>query len=153
MTKKQQQRVCRTTLAATIAALSASGPGLVQAAQLLDTDHYQLRWDNTVKYQIGQRTEAPSNFNTSNINTNDGTQAFNKHDLITNRFDILTEFDFNLKDDANSGVRISAAGWYDNVYNRDHRSIPAATACARNSDSAAVSCTRWRRLSSVTSSS
>ncbi|AMO76080.1 hypothetical protein PcP3B5_26460 [Pseudomonas citronellolis] len=80
-----------------------------------------------MKYQIGQRTEAPSTFNTSNLNTNDSDAAFNKHDLISNRFDILSEFDFTLKDQANSGFRISAAGWYDNVYNRDHRSIAADT--------------------------
>nr|WP_051246400.1 DUF1302 domain-containing protein [Pseudomonas resinovorans] len=100
---------------------------LAQAAQLADTESYQIRWDNTVKYQIGQRTEAPSKFNTSNINTNDGDAAFNKHDLISNRVDILSEFDFTLKDEANSGLRISAAAWYDNVYNRNHRTIPADT--------------------------
>ncbi|MGE6191094.1 DUF1302 domain-containing protein [Stutzerimonas stutzeri] len=124
---KQQQKVCRTALATTIATLAVSGLGLAQAAELINNENFQIRWDNTIKYQVGQRTEAPSRFNTRDINVNDGTQAFNKHDLITNRFDILTEFDFTLKDEANSGLRISAAGWYDNVYNRDHRSIPAAS--------------------------
>ncbi|MGP3618729.1 DUF1302 domain-containing protein [Pseudomonas aeruginosa] len=124
---KQQQHICRSPLTLAIAVLASSGPSLAMAAQLLDNEHFQIRWDNTVKYQVGQRTEAPSSFNKRDININDGTQAFNKHDLITNRLDILSEFDLTLKDAANSGLRISAAAWYDNVYNRDHRRIPAAS--------------------------
>lgn len=123
--KKQEQRICRTALASVISALAASGAGISHAASLVDNESYQIRWDTTLKYQIGQRTESPSRFATSNINTNDGDAAFNKHDLISNRVDMLSEFDFNLKDEANSGFRISVAGWYDNVYQRNHRTIPA----------------------------
>jgi len=123
--KQHQPTLRRTALTVAIATLAIGATGSASAAQLVNNENFQIRWDNTVKYQVGQRTKAPSRFNTSDINTNDGTQAFNKHDLITNRVDILTEFDFTLMDAANSGFRISAAGWYDHVYNRNHRSIPA----------------------------
>ena len=99
----------------------------LQAAELVNNENYQIRWDNTLKYQVGMRTESPSSRNLNDLNANDGTGAFKRNDLITNRVDILTEFDLTLKDAANSGLRVSAAGWYDNVYDRDHRSIPAAT--------------------------
>ncbi|AEV62589.1 DUF1302 domain-containing protein [Pseudomonas ogarae] len=100
---------------------------LLQAAELVNNDNYQIRWDNTLKYQVGMRTEKPSSRNLNNLNANDGTGAFERNELITNRVDILTEFDLTLKDAANSGLRISAAGWYDNVYDRDHNSITEAT--------------------------
>lgn len=130
--KLQKQQYCFRyhRLAGTISALALSGmaiTGQVSAAELLDNENLQIRWDNTVKYQAGFRTKSPSRYNLSNPNTNDGTGAFDKGDLITNRADILSEFDLSLKDAAHSGLRVSAAGWYDNVYDRQHDRIDAAT--------------------------
>lgn len=127
MNPKQQKNIRRSVLASLVAAVSAGTLGTAQGAELVNNERFQIRWDNTVKYQLGARTESPSSLNLNNANTNDSTGAFDRHDLITNRFDILSEFDFTLKDEARSGFRISAAAWYDQVYNQNHERIPAAT--------------------------
>ena len=101
-------------------ALGASG---AQAVQLVDTDNYVMRFDNTVKYSVGVRTKKPSDTFLDNPNTNDGDGRFDKGSLITNRFDLLSEFDFSLKDAAQSGVRISAASWYDDVYSGGAKNV------------------------------
>ncbi|MEX5684744.1 DUF1302 domain-containing protein [Pseudomonas silesiensis] len=97
----------------TALAFGASG---VQAMQLADTENYSLRFDNTVKYSIGVRTESPSSTFVNAPNGNDGDSRFDKGSLISNRFDLLSELDFSLKDTFRSGVRVSAAAWYDDVY-------------------------------------
>ncbi|HSW06746.1 DUF1302 domain-containing protein [Aquabacterium sp.] len=94
------------------------------AAELINTDDLSLRWDNSIKYTLGARTTKPSSFYTANLNTNDGDAAFpDKRDIVTNRLDLLSEFDLTFKDKASSGLRISAAAWYDHVYRRSHAAI------------------------------
>lgn len=107
-------------------ALLAAGQS-VYAAELANNDEYTIRWDNSLKYTLGARTSSPSSFYLNNPNTNDGDGAFGQGDLMTNRVDLLTEFDYTRKDRANSGLRISAAGWYDAVYQTSHAPIDAAS--------------------------
>jgi len=74
-------------------------------------------WNNTLKYSAGWRlNDVDETVSGRNINPNldGGDHNFNKG-LINNRVDILTEFDFRYK--RKMGFRISAAGWYDKVYN------------------------------------
>lgn len=77
------------------------------------------RWTNTLKYSAAWRlddvdeTVSGRNFNP---NLDGGDNNFGSG-LISNRADILTEFDFRYK--RKVGFRISAAGWYDTVYNDD----------------------------------
>ncbi|MBM7061022.1 DUF1302 domain-containing protein [Pseudomonas sp. UL073] len=94
----------------------ALGAPAVQAMPLADTDTYSVRFDNTIKYSLGVRTESPSDTFLDNPNGNDGDARFDKGSLITNRLDLLSELDFSLKDAYQSGFRISAAAWYDDVY-------------------------------------
>lgn len=114
----------RPALNAIVLALLAGSAG---AAELVNDDGLQIRWDNSVKYTVGVRTKEPTAFYLDNPNTNDGDAPFKRGDLITNRLDWLTEFDLSLKDKARSGFRISAAGWYDNVYRGSHDAVPTAT--------------------------
>jgi len=111
----------RHALALAAAAASAQ-PAL--SAELINNDQMSLRWDNSVKYTLGARTARPSAFYTDNLNTNDGDTAFPKRgDIVTNRLDLLSEFDLTFKDQAHSGLRISAAAWYDQVYRKSHPAI------------------------------
>ncbi|MCU1785184.1 DUF1302 domain-containing protein [Pseudomonas sp. 13B_2.1_Bac1] len=87
-----------------------------QAMPLADTESYSLRFDNSIKYSLGVRTESPSHTFLDNPNGNDGDARFDSGSLITNRLDLLSELDFSLKDAYKSGFRVSAAAWYDNVY-------------------------------------
>ncbi|WP_417223069.1 DUF1302 domain-containing protein [Amphritea sp.] len=77
----------------------------------------KLRWDNTVKYTTAFRLKDQSpGLNTSHDdNQDDGDQNFDKG-LISNRVDLLTEFDGSYK---NLGFRVSGAAWYDDVYHQD----------------------------------
>lgn len=97
------------------------------AAELANNDSYTIRWDNSLKYTLGARTSDPSPYFLSNPNTNDGDGAFRKNDLVSNRVDLLSEFDLVFKDAANSGVRVSAAAWHDSVYRRSHEPLNPAT--------------------------
>ena len=111
--------------AVALAALLCNGLQPAHAAELSNTDAYQVRWDNTVKYSLGVRTGTPSDYYLSNPNLNDGDGAFGRGDVISNRLDLLSELDFTLKDRARSGLHVSAAAWYDTVYNRGHDPITA----------------------------
>lgn len=76
---------------------------------------FTLRWDNTVRYSAAFRVKGQNPALLTNPNTDDGDRNFNKG-LISNRIDILSELDaaYNKQ----FGARISAAGWYDSVYNK-----------------------------------
>lgn len=82
-----------------------------------------IRWDNTVRYNAAQRVEARDNRIGNNYRFDEGTYSFDKGDLVANRFDLLTELDVVYKRDL--GMRISAAGWYDNAY--DGKSVTRNT--------------------------
>ena len=72
-----------------------------------------LRWDNTLRYTYGFRTESADAHYLNNPNADDGDRNFDKG-TITNRLDLLSEFDVVYK--KNYGVRFSAAAWYDQRY-------------------------------------
>ena len=87
-----------------------------QAAQIdVGNPDIVLRWDNTVKYSVATRLKDPSPTLTSDVNTDDGDFNFKKGKLISNRLDLLSEFDVHYQD---VGLRLSGAAWYDSVYNR-----------------------------------
>lgn len=83
----------------------------------------QLRWDNTFKYSGAYRLSDPSGTlvddnvpaNINNLNLDDGDRNF-KRGPISNRVDVLSEMDVSFK--KKFGARVSAAAWYDTVYNR-----------------------------------
>jgi hypothetical protein len=78
----------------------------------------KVRWDNTLKYSAAFRLKDASDALVNNppasINQDDGDRNFGKG-LISNRLDLLSEFDASYK---SVGVRLSGAGWYDDVYNK-----------------------------------
>ncbi len=98
----------------------------------------QLRWDNTVKYSLGVRAKSPSTTLTgfapppaggatgpSALSADDGDRNFKRGGLISNRIDLLSEMDLVYRKDF--GLRVSAAGWYDEVYNRANANNSQAT--------------------------
>jgi hypothetical protein len=110
-----------TALVATLAVCSTGG-----AADLNPGGAWQIRWDNTIKYSAGYRLDAPDSVLTTGaakVNNDDGDRNFDKG-LISNRADLLTEFDIQ-KD--GFGLRLSAAAWYDTVYNSPTSNTSAAT--------------------------
>ena len=72
-----------------------------------------IRWDNTFRYNYGVRVHNPDSAIILNPNMDDGDRNFNKG-TVTNRLDILSEFDFVYM--KTYGVRFSGAFWYDQRY-------------------------------------
>lgn len=97
------------------AALMASGSAMAFDFSL--DNGIQGRWDNTVKYSIGTRLGDQNSELTSNPNTDDGDRNFKEGKLITNRADLLSEFDARY---GSFGVSVSADAWYDQVYNKSN---------------------------------
>nr|WP_067297385.1 DUF1302 domain-containing protein [Marinobacterium profundum] len=91
----------------------------VAQAFTIDTGNPNIRlsWDNSIRYSAGWRVEDKSEdvLSSYNPNLDDGDRNFNKG-LISNRMDLLSEFDLSY--DRRYGVRLSGAAWYDDVYNK-----------------------------------
>ena len=85
----------------------------------------KVRWDNTIKYSTAQRLQDPSAaLITPDANTDDGDRNFARG-MISNRIDLLSEVDVTYRD---MGFRVSAAGWYDDVYNHSNNHNSPLTA-------------------------
>jgi len=76
----------------------------------------KINWDNTIRYNLGHRIGTQDKAVIANMNLDDGDRNF-KSGFVTNRLDILSEFDVSYR--KSYGVRVSGAGWYDQVY-KDH---------------------------------
>ena len=107
-----------------IAAAIAAFPGASALAFEFDTGNADLsvRWDNTVRYNYGQRVEARDPKIGNNAVSDEGTYSFDKGDTVTNRLDLLTELDVVYR--KRMGFRVSGAGWYDNAYGDQSQSNP-----------------------------
>ncbi|HJV01093.1 MAG TPA: DUF1302 domain-containing protein [Burkholderiaceae bacterium] len=112
-------------------ALAAGVAAILQMAQAqagtIETGQPDLkvRWDNTFKYSAALRVkDASQNVAASYVNPNvdAGDLALDKG-LINNRVDWLTELDVAYQ---GMGARVSAAAWYDSVYNKDGNNFPVS---------------------------
>ena len=97
-----------------VASLFAAA-GAAQAFEI-DTGNEDLamRWDNTFRYNLGVRAQGQDQALLKNPNLDDGDRNFSNGSLVTNRLDILSEFDVIWQ--KKYGMRVSAAGWYDAAY-------------------------------------
>lgn len=98
------------------AILMGLGLGTAQAMELeTGSEDWNVRFDNTVKYNYGVRTESADKRMLATPNNNDGDYNFRKAGTnITNRVDLLTELDVVYQN--SMGFRVSAASWYDKAY-------------------------------------
>jgi hypothetical protein len=74
----------------------------------------EMRWDNTVRYNLGMRAQKKDPAILGAVNNDDGDRNFSNGSLVTNRLDLLTEFDVVYQ--KTFGARFSAALWYDAAY-------------------------------------
>lgn len=114
----------RTLAVAVAAALSGAGQAVAFEFETGNPD-LEVRWDNTLRYNVAQRIEARDDRIAANANYDEGDYSFDKGDVVSSRLDLLTEFDVVYK--KNLGFRISAAGWYDSAYDDESKSNPALT--------------------------
>ncbi len=90
--------------------------GAVEAFEI-DTGNpdIAMRWDNTVRYNLGVRAQSQNNAILGNPNFDDGDRNFSNGSVVTNRLDLLSEFDFIYQ--RKYGFRASYAAWRDFAYN------------------------------------
>ena len=98
---------------AVAAALAAAAPA---HAFEIDTGNPDvvMRWDNTVRYNLGIRTQSQNSSIIESPNFDDGDRNFSNGSIVTNRFDLLSEFDVVYQ--RKFGARASLAAWYDFAY-------------------------------------
>ena len=104
--------------------LLALSPGRTIAAEFdAGGGDAKLRWDNTVKYSTAVRLSGPNRALLSDPNADDGDRSFHGG-IVSNRFDLLSQLDFSK---AWFGFDVSAALWYDTVYNQKNADNSPAT--------------------------
>lgn len=115
----------------------------MQATHALEFDSgnpdLRISWNNTFKYSTAYRlrnadprllssgypSAGPGDF--SGYNLDDGNLNFRKKGIVSNRLDWLSELDIGTR---NFGGRLSAAAWYDSVYNRSNDNNSPSTNAA-----------------------
>lgn len=102
-----------TRLTLSIAGLSAAS--LAGAATIdVGTPDIQLRWDNTLRYNLGVRAQKQEKALALSPTQQVADNKFDRGDVVTNRLDLISEVDFIYKE--RYGARVSAAAWYDDAY-------------------------------------
>lgn len=99
---------------AVAATMVAMAHGAHAADVTEENDNFKVFWTNTVKYSAGFRLQDPSATLLANPNADDSNRNFSKG-LMSNRIDLLSELDVVSR--SGLGARLSAAGWYDSIYN------------------------------------
>lgn len=100
--------------AAVLAALAVSAPALAFEIDTGNPD-VSLRWDNTLRYNLGVRTQSQDEAILANPNYDDGDRNFDNGQLVANRLDVLSEMDVVIN--KRYGFRVSGTAWYDDAYN------------------------------------
>jgi len=134
VSSKRLRRIAHAVIGV-VGAAGISIPGY--AFEFDSTSDLKVRWDNTFKYSAAYRLRDPSNkiaggdpvvaplppFALPGPQLDDGDRNFKKG-VVSNRVDWFSEFDATYK---NAGLRVSAAAWYDGVYNHANDNNSAAT--------------------------
>jgi hypothetical protein len=116
-------------LRGTAAAISLAFAGGAAAFQVeLDNPDIKMRWDNTVRYTVGVRAEGQDQRLMRNYIYDEGDSKFKRGEIVTNRVDLLSEFDVSYK--GKFGARVSGAAWYDAAYDDHAVTSPAGMSTA-----------------------
>jgi Protein of unknown function (DUF1302) len=126
MTTKFRLRGLQTmAMHAVASAAMTAAAGMASASQIeLDNPDLRVRWDNTIRYNLGTRIEAQDRRILASPSYDESDAKFAKGHTVTNRLDLLSEVDLNYA--GRFGARVSAAAWYDNAYDNHGATSPAA---------------------------
>ncbi len=107
----------------------AVGATTANAANVYSSEDFNVRFDNTIKYSAAYRVDDPSadlvNAPVNGLNPlDDGDRNFDRG-VVSNRVDLFSEFDVVYQ--GRMGARVSAAAWYDEVYNSSNDNNSPAT--------------------------
>lgn len=124
MTKKMS--VCMSVMGTAMGVGLLLGPVGAAYAFSIETENadVKIRWDNSVRYNLGLRAkDCDENICGNGAGLGDVTayqsdRKFGKAgDVVTNRLDLLSEFDVIYKRD--HGFRVSGAAWFDGAYSNE----------------------------------
>lgn len=106
----------RRKLAQAVAITCVSTSAAVEAFQFDTGPEWDIRWDNSLRYNAMFRVEKADDDLKTDPLFDDSTLSFSRG-LVSNRLDLVSELDviWNNK----FGFRVSGAAWYDSVYNTD----------------------------------
>jgi hypothetical protein len=101
----------------------ALGMGAAQAFEIdSGNPDVVIRLDNSVRYNLGVRTQSQNSMIINNNNVDDSDRNFKRGSLVANRLDLLSEFDVVYQ--KSFGGRVSGAAWYDAAYsNLDNTNV------------------------------
>lgn len=121
-------QIRKMAIAVAIAALPCISGSALGVEIKVDNPDVQMRWDNTVRYNAGVRVGKIGDVG-NNTSFDEGEYRFGRGDMVANRLDLLSEFDFVYK--GRYGFRVSGAGWYDDAYSdaraKHNPNLPAAS--------------------------
>ncbi len=107
--------VRKNRLSSAIALILASSSTAVHAAAIdVGNTDFNVRWDNTVRYNAGWRMEKENDTFSRSQAYDDTEHKFQRGDMVTNRLDLISELDVVYKNAY--GFRVSGAAWYDHAY-------------------------------------
>jgi hypothetical protein len=114
----------RRTLQAAAAVLALAQPHGAGAMEIdAGNPDIAMRWDNTLRYNLGTRIDKREPLIANSVVSDDGDMRFDKNNVVANRIDLLSEFDVVYR--KRMGARLSAAGWYDDAYRKGPKNNPA----------------------------
>jgi hypothetical protein len=116
------QQAALHAVAAAALSVAAGHAGAFQVE--LGNPDLKMRWDNTVRYNLGTRIEAQDSRILASPSYDESDAKFGKGDIVTNRIDLLSELDLSYA--GKGGLRVSAAAWYDDAYKDRSVRSPAA---------------------------
>jgi hypothetical protein len=112
---KHPVRSAPALLGALFAAASLAAPRRAAAFGTdFDGSDFKLRWDNTLRANVGMRVTAPDPVIGANPAFTAGEYSFDRGQIETSRLDLLSELDASYA--SQFGARASFAGWYDAAY-------------------------------------
>lgn len=129
---RRHRRAIVRRAAVAIAVGAAAGALPAHAFEIpVANEDFAIRWDNTVRYNLGVRAQGQDNAILQNPNYDDGDRNFSNGALVANRFDVLSEFDLVWQ--KKYGFRVSAALWWDPAYNSlDNTSVATSNTLDAN---------------------
>jgi hypothetical protein len=96
-----------------LAALACGGMVQAQEFETANPD-LKLRRDNTLRYNLGVRTEGRDSALANNATYDESDSKFDRGGVVTNRVDLMSEFELTCRE--YHGFRVSGAAWYDQAY-------------------------------------
>jgi hypothetical protein len=94
---------------------ACTGAGTAQAVSIeTGVPDLVLRWDHSLRYNLGVRAQGQDSAILNNGSYDNSDSKFARGDVVANRLDILSEADLVYR--RRSGLRVSAALWYDHAY-------------------------------------